>query len=29
MPVTDSLRTVEQFYRERKEAGYFRFPTAG
>ena len=29
MPVTGNLRTVEQFYHERKEAGYFRIPTAG
>ena len=29
MPVTGSLRAVEQFYRDRKGAGYFRLPNAG
>ena len=29
MPVTGSLRAVRQFYHDRKEAGYFRLPTAG
>ena len=29
MPVTGSLRAVEQFYRNRKDAGYFRLPNAG
>ena len=29
MPVTGSLRAVEQFYRDRKVAGYFRLPNAG
>ena len=29
MPVTGSLRAVEQFYRAHKDAGYFRLPNAG
>ena len=29
MPVTGCLRAVEQFYRDRKGAGYFRLPNAG
>ena len=29
MPVTGSLRAVEQFYRNRKDAGYFHLPSAG
>ena len=29
MPVTGSLRAVEQFYRDRKDAGYFHLPNAG
>lgn len=29
MPMTGSLRAVEQFYRDRKDAGYFQFPNAG
>ena len=29
MPVTGSLRAVEQFYRNRKDAGYFHLPNAG
>lgn len=29
MPMTGSLRAVEQFYRDRKGAGYFRLPNAG
>ena len=29
MPVTGSLRAVEQFYRDRKDTGYFHLPTAG
>lgn len=29
MPMTGSLRAVEQFYRDRKDTGYFHLPTAG
>lgn len=29
MPVTGSLRAVEQFYRDHKDAGYFHLPNAG